>query len=52
LLGLTEQPNLPGPTDAVHPNWRRRLPESAGQLFDGLVPQACCAAIKAARKDA
>lgn len=24
-LGLTEQPNLPGTTDA-HPNWRRRLP--------------------------
>ena len=50
LLGLTEQPNLPGPTDAVHPNWRRRLPESAEQLFDGPIPQACCAAIKQGRQ--
>lgn len=49
LLALTEQPNLPGPTDAVHPNWRRRLPESAAEMFNGAVPQACCAAIKAAR---
>lgn len=50
LLGLTEQPNLPGPTDAVHPNWRRRLPENAGQLFDGSIPQACCAAIRQGRE--
>ena len=49
LLALTEQPNLPGPTDAVHPNWRRRLPESAATLFDGAVAQACCRAIAAAR---
>lgn len=27
LLGLTEQPNLPGTTDE-HPNWRRRLPDT------------------------
>lgn len=26
LLGLEEQPNLPG-TTAVHPNWQRRLPQ-------------------------
>jgi 4-alpha-glucanotransferase len=49
LLALPEQPNLPGPTDALHPNWRRRLPESAAQLFDGPVAQACCGAGAAAR---
>jgi 4-alpha-glucanotransferase len=49
LLALPEQPNLPGPTDVQHPNWRRRLPESAGSLFDGPVAQACCRAIIAAR---
>ncbi|HTJ90537.1 MAG TPA: 4-alpha-glucanotransferase [Acidocella sp.] len=31
-LSLTEQPNLPGTTDA-HPNWRRRLPGDAATLF-------------------
>jgi (1->4)-alpha-D-glucan 1-alpha-D-glucosylmutase len=30
-LGLTEQANLPGTTDA-HPNWRRKLPESLAQM--------------------
>ena len=49
LLALPEQPNLPGPTDALHPNWRRRLPESAAMLFDGPVAQACCGAVAAAR---
>lgn len=49
LLALPEQPNLPGPTDALHPNWRRRLPETSAQLFDGPVAQACCAAVAAAR---
>ncbi|ARP86433.1 4-alpha-glucanotransferase [Bordetella genomosp. 9] len=33
LLGVPEQPNLPGTIDE-HPNWRRRLPVNAGQLFD------------------
>lgn len=32
LLGLDEQPNLPGTTDE-HPNWRRRLPAPATILF-------------------
>ena len=49
LLALSEQPNLPGPTDALHPNWRRRLPESSDSLFDGPVAQACCGVIAAAR---
>ena len=33
VLGLEEQPNLPGTTDQ-HPNWRRRLPSEVGTLFD------------------
>ena len=31
ILGLVEQPNLPGTVDA-HPNWRRRLPVAAAAL--------------------
>lgn len=31
MLGIVEQSNLPGTIDA-HPNWRRRLPVSAGDL--------------------
>ena len=33
VLGLAEQPNLPGTVD-VHPNWQRRLPGDAGTLLD------------------
>jgi 4-alpha-glucanotransferase len=33
VLGLIEQPNLPGTTDA-HPNWRRRLPQPVHALLD------------------
>lgn len=33
LLGLAEQPNLPGTIDQ-HPNWRRRLQPPAAKLFD------------------
>jgi 4-alpha-glucanotransferase len=33
ILGLPQQPNLPGLTEP-HPNWRRRLPADVGQLFD------------------
>ncbi|CAB3800715.1 4-alpha-glucanotransferase [Pararobbsia alpina] len=32
LLGLTDQPNLPGSTDE-HPNWRRRLDATVVDLF-------------------
>ncbi|UGB39629.1 4-alpha-glucanotransferase [Frateuria soli] len=49
LMALPEQPNLPGPTDALHPNWRRRLPETAALLFDGPAARACCGAVAAAR---
>jgi 4-alpha-glucanotransferase len=33
VLGLPEQPNLPGTVDG-HPNWRRRLPGEAGTMLD------------------
>ena len=33
LLGLAEQPNLPGTIDE-HPNWRRRLEPPADELLD------------------
>ena len=32
IVGLDEQPNLPGTTDE-HPNWRRRLPDTAEVLL-------------------
>ncbi|WP_428853146.1 4-alpha-glucanotransferase [Imbroritus primus] len=32
LLGLSEQPNLPG-TVEQHPNWRRRMPVTVAALF-------------------
>jgi 4-alpha-glucanotransferase len=47
LLGLREQPNLPGTIDE-HPNWRRRLPEGAHRLDDGET-QARLAAFRAGR---
>ncbi|WP_296309466.1 4-alpha-glucanotransferase [Erythrobacter sp.] len=33
MLGLEEQPNLPGTVD-VHPNWRRRLAAPVAQLME------------------
>ncbi|WP_456268026.1 4-alpha-glucanotransferase [Kushneria sp. AK178] len=33
LMGLEEQPNLPGTLDE-HPNWRRRLPLTVDEMFD------------------
>lgn len=33
VLGSSEQPNLPGTIDQ-HPNWRRRMSLSAGELLD------------------
>jgi 4-alpha-glucanotransferase len=32
LVGLIEQPNLPGTTDQ-HPNWRRRMPDATDALL-------------------
>jgi 4-alpha-glucanotransferase len=33
VLGLTDQPNLPGTVDE-HPNWRRRLDQPASEILD------------------
>ncbi len=33
LLGLEAQPNVPGTIDE-HPNWRRRYPVAAAEIFD------------------
>jgi 4-alpha-glucanotransferase len=44
VLGLVEQPNLPGTTDQ-HPNWRRRLPPG-----DGLSAPKAVARLKALAK--
>jgi 4-alpha-glucanotransferase len=49
ILGLHEQPNLPGPTDALHPNWRRRMPDTSSRLFDGPIAHAVCDAIDKTR---
>lgn len=34
VLGVEEQPNLPGTID-THPNWRRRLPLPVGTMLEG-----------------
>ena len=55
LLGLAEQPNLPGtdgPTPPFHPNWLRRLPGSVENLFEDPDVRACAAAIARAREAA
>ena len=33
ILGLAEQPNVPGTIDE-HPNWRRRLDQPAAEVLD------------------
>ena len=33
VVGLIEQPNLPGTIDE-HPNWRRRMPDVTDALLD------------------
>jgi 4-alpha-glucanotransferase len=38
VLGLTEQPNLPGTIDE-HPNWRRRLGAPASTILDAPAAQ-------------
>jgi 4-alpha-glucanotransferase len=48
-LSLIEQPNLPG-TQTEHPNWRRRLPGTAGELFAREDFEARLAALAAARR--
>ena len=44
LLGLEEQPNLPG-TVTEHPNWRRRLDAPIGTLLEDKRVQHRCGAI-------
>ena len=52
VLGLTEQPNLPGTIDE-HPNWRRRLEKPSAELFDraagARAPQNLAGALMAPR---
>ncbi|HYZ34894.1 MAG TPA: 4-alpha-glucanotransferase, partial [Crenalkalicoccus sp.] len=50
VLALEEQPNLPGTMDAQHPNWRRRLPETAERLLEAPRVAARLAGIAKARK--
>ncbi|CAN5895787.1 4-alpha-glucanotransferase [soil metagenome] len=49
LLGLVEQPNLPGTIDE-HPNWRRRVEPPAGEIFAAPQVQARAAIIAKYRK--
>ena len=49
VLGLAEQPNLPGTLDE-HPNWRRRMAAPAATLLDDPVAAARLRDIDAARK--
>jgi len=49
LLGLQEQPNLPGTTDE-HPNWRRRLPAPLPEMLQREEVQRRARRITQARK--
>ncbi|MFC0336407.1 4-alpha-glucanotransferase [Kushneria avicenniae] len=51
LLGLEEQPNLPGTLDE-HPNWRRRLPLSVDEMFESPAVLARLRAMTTARAGA
>lgn len=55
LLGLVEQPNLPGadgPVPPFHPNWQRRLPDSVENLFRDPGLRGCTAAVARSREAA
>ena len=49
VLGLQEQPNLPGTLDE-HPNWRRRNPVPAARLLDDPVASRRLGELDAIRK--
>ncbi len=49
LLGLAEQPNLPGTVDE-HPNWRRRLAPNARDLFEAPEVRVRAAIINGGRR--
>ncbi len=51
LLGLADQPNLPGSIDE-HPNWRRRMAIDVAALFDDAAVKHRVEAIRAARERA
>ncbi len=51
LLGLREQPNLPGTID-IHPNWRRRLSLAVDTLFESHEVVQRIAALNLARSNA
>jgi len=48
VLGLREQPNLPGTTNE-HPNWRRRLEQPSGSVLDNARTKTRLAAIDGIR---
>jgi 4-alpha-glucanotransferase len=48
VLGLVESPNLPG-TTVEHPNWQRRLPDSAATLLDVPAAQSRLARVRRER---
>ncbi len=53
LLGLTEQPNLPGSDGgpgSPHPNWTQCLPAGVNEIFDNVEVTSGIAAIKQARR--
>src|SRR5690606_25755963 len=49
LLGIDEQPNLPGTVDSEHPNWLRTLPVETESVFSDTAVGRSIAAIVAAR---
>lgn len=50
MLGLDEQPNLPGTVD-VHPNWRRRLALPTAELFEDPDLRRRCVILDQARRE-
>ncbi len=49
LVGLVEQPNLPGTIDE-HPNWRRRMPDTTQALLDRPAVRTRIETLAAARR--
>ncbi|MGK2913461.1 MAG: 4-alpha-glucanotransferase [Porticoccaceae bacterium] len=50
ILGLPEQPNVPG-TTSEHPNWRRRLPGTAASLLESPWAAARLSKVRHERED-
>jgi 4-alpha-glucanotransferase len=51
VLGIVEQPNLPGTVEG-HPNWRQRLPQDAATLLESREASPRLALLAAARRRA